>query len=457
MPRNPSSAQSHASKQNGKRSRGPTSPEGKARSALSAKNSGLRAQTIALDHEPPQYGERCDQWHDFYQPQSPAALHYTNECARASLLSDRCAEYRQAELQKQVREEERTWNRKQQRRLRYLMAKIKTSPGETVGQLKKFGRGVGFLFDSFEGLIDEVRTWGHLPPNLAEIALRVCGCTSEPASIRDNPLAYAIQVNNLGCTPGVSAADIDLWLEPARRPAALGDRPRHEVMSSNPGECRERLLRALEDERDRLRDMEERVTREVDHPSLLEALDRASILTEESARRLARSQTEARTAFHQAWKALVKALAADREEGPPREFVDDVDEDEDEDKDKDKDREADRPLTTETDAVPQPACRQADGLFAGEPEKAPGRLTQAQDEAITSVNRRVPAETSAKPAQTGAQTAPQAAQTGAMAAKSAPMASSPPGSAPVPPPPALRTNHECCPGALLPRDAHLAP
>ena len=247
MPRNPSPAQSHASEQNGKRSRGPTSPEGKARSALSSKNSGLRAQTIALDHESPRYNDRCDQWHDFYQPQSPAALHYTNECARASLLSDRCAEYRQAVLQKQVRDEERTWNRKQQRRLRYLMAKIKTSPGETLGQLKTFGLGVGFLFDSFEALIDAVRNWGYLPPNLAEIALQLGGCTLEPESIRANLLAYTIQINNLGCTPGVPAAVIDSWLEPARRPAALGDRPRQEVMSSNPGECRERLLRALED------------------------------------------------------------------------------------------------------------------------------------------------------------------------------------------------------------------
>ncbi len=435
MPRNPSPAQSHASKQNGKRSRGPTSPEGKARSALSSKNSGLRAQTIALDHESPRYSERCDQWHDFYQPQSPAALHYTNECARASLLSDRCAEYRQAELQKQVRDEERTWNRKQRRRLRYLMAKIKSVPGETLGQLKAFGLGVGFLFDSFEGLIAEVRTWGYLPPNLAEIALQLCGCTLEPASIRDNPLAYSIQVNNLGCTPGVPMAVIDLWLEPARRPAALGDRPRQEVMSSNPGECRERLLRALEDERHRLRDLEKRVRREVDGPSLLEALDRVSILTEETARRLARSQTEARTAFHQAWKALVKALAADREDLGPSSSVrcpscsGDVAVAEAGSKgDEPGPAGADRPLTTETDAVPQPACRQADGLFADEPEKAPGRLTQAQDETITSVKLRVPAETSAKPAQTGAQTVPQAAQTGAMAAKSAPEASGLPGS-----------------------------
>ena len=291
------------------------------------------------------------------------------------MLSDRCAEYRQAELQKQVREEERTWNRKQQRRLRYLMSKIKTSPGETVGQLKEFGRGVGFLFDSFEGLIDEVRTWGHLPPNLAEIALQLCGCTPEPASIRDNPLAYTIQINNLGCTPGVSASDIDSWLEPANRPAALGHRPRHEVMGTGPGECRERLLRLLEVERDRLRDMEERVTREVDHPSLLEALDRASILTEETARRLARSQSEARTTFHRAWKDLVKVLAADREDLGPLSSVlcpscsgnvavmEAASEGEEPEP-----AGADELLPAETDAVPPRACRQADDFFAGDPE-----------------------------------------------------------------------------------------
>ena len=103
---------------------------------------------------------------------------------RASLLTDRSAQYRQAELDKQVREEERTWNRKQLRRLRYLTSKIKTPPGEALEQLQAFGQGVGFLFDCFEGLIDEVRTRGYLPPNLAEIALQICGCTQEPASIR---------------------------------------------------------------------------------------------------------------------------------------------------------------------------------------------------------------------------------------------------------------------------------
>ena len=60
---------------------------------------------------------------------------------------------------------------------------------------------------------------------------------------------------------------------------------------------------------------------------------------------------------------------------------------------------ADRPLPTATDAVPRPACRQAEDFFPSEPEESAGPLTQDQEESITSVNPRVSATTSAKPAQ----------------------------------------------------------
>ena len=43
---------------------------------------------------------------------------------------------------------------------------------------------------------------------------------------------------------------IDQWLEPAQRPAALRDRPRHELTGADPHECRERLLKVLEAELD---------------------------------------------------------------------------------------------------------------------------------------------------------------------------------------------------------------
>ena len=314
MPRTPSPAQILASQQNGKRSRGPSAPGATPKPALDSTKSGLRAQMFVLAHESILRSERCNQCHDYYNPQSPVAIHCTNECARASLLADRTDQYRQAELDKQVRQEEFRFNRKQRRRVRYLGVKLKTRPGEAVEQLQAFGQGVGFLSDAFNGLIDEVRTWGHLPPHVAVLGLQVCGCTPEPASVGRNDLAYTIQINNLGCTPGVPAAVIDAWLEPARRPAALRDRSRHALTGADPHECRQRLLAVLEAELDRLRDLAARVREEVDLPSLCEALNRASILTEESARR-ARSGAEARAMFHRASRELLKTLIQDREDG----------------------------------------------------------------------------------------------------------------------------------------------
>ena len=196
-----------------------------------------------------------------------------------------------------------------------------------------------------------------------------------------NALAYAIQINNLGCTPGVPAAVIAQWLEPAHRPAALRDRPRHELTGTDPRECRERLLAVLEAERDRLRDLDEQVRREVDVPSLLEALDCVSILTEETARRLARSQSEARIDVppdvegagqnprggpRGPWSFVLCPLSfvlGGRRRGGGRIGGDEP-----------GPAGADRPLTTETDAVPPPACRQVDELFRRRTRERAGRV-----------------------------------------------------------------------------------
>ena len=103
MPNTPATAQISASQQNGTRSRGPSAPGARPKPALDANKSGLRCQTIALAHESLLRSERCNQWHDYYKPQSPVAVHLTNECARPMLLADRTDQYRQAELEKQPR------------------------------------------------------------------------------------------------------------------------------------------------------------------------------------------------------------------------------------------------------------------------------------------------------------------------------------------------------------------
>src|SRR5580692_559159 len=148
MPRNASTRQSQASRDNGKRSRGPVSADGRKRSAQRGTRSCLRAKTQALGHESADRAERGDHWHDHYGPKSPSALHMTNQCARATLLSDRVDEYQHAQLNKQVRDEKEKWHRKQQRRLRYLAGQIrKKHPRDIVEKLMAFGGGVAFLAD----------------------------------------------------------------------------------------------------------------------------------------------------------------------------------------------------------------------------------------------------------------------------------------------------------------------
>ena len=322
MPRRPSPSQIHASQQNGKRSRGP-SPEGAKRSSLNSMKSGLRSQTIALAHESSAASERGQVWQDFYHPQSPAAFHLTNECARATLLADRADRCQQAELDKQAREVQRTWRRKQRRRMRYLAGKLRDLPETTREQLKTFGEGVGLLIQGFEILILELQTHHYLKPEVLEVALMSSGIALGPESIRENVVAYSINLQNLGCSPDVPAAVLAELLEPANRPAALRDRPRDELMPGDPDACRELLLGRFQEELVRLRELDERVRREADEPSLLEALNRASILTEVAARRVARAHAAARTSFHCAWKELVATLKRDREEGPPDSADDD--------------------------------------------------------------------------------------------------------------------------------------
>jgi hypothetical protein len=67
------------SRRNGAKSRGARSLETRRRSCLNALKAGLRAKTYLLPHETEAAAARSRQWHDWYQPESPAAIHLTDE------------------------------------------------------------------------------------------------------------------------------------------------------------------------------------------------------------------------------------------------------------------------------------------------------------------------------------------------------------------------------------------
>src|ERR1700676_3197311 len=116
MPRKPSPAQIEASRANGRKSRGPQG-EAKRRSCRNSYKTGLRSTIVALEYESVQCKERSRLWYDYYQPQSPAAFHLANECAHATLLADRCHNYRQAELDKQTTVARNDWTRRREEKV----------------------------------------------------------------------------------------------------------------------------------------------------------------------------------------------------------------------------------------------------------------------------------------------------------------------------------------------------
>ena len=76
MPASPTPAQSEASRQNGARSHGPATPEGKARSALNGTRHGLRGSTFTLlpDEDPAAWAALLDGYLARFRPADAAEL-----------------------------------------------------------------------------------------------------------------------------------------------------------------------------------------------------------------------------------------------------------------------------------------------------------------------------------------------------------------------------------------------
>src|ERR1700674_510132 len=79
------------SRNNGGRSKGPTSETGKRIASRNSYKHGMCCEKLILPSEMPEYlQERNEFWQDWYRPQSPASFHQLDLCIHATLLSDRC-------------------------------------------------------------------------------------------------------------------------------------------------------------------------------------------------------------------------------------------------------------------------------------------------------------------------------------------------------------------------------
>ena len=244
-------------------------------------------------------------------------MHLTNECARATLMADRCESYRQATIEKQTQEETQKFHAAEKRKASHLARDLRVQPAATVEKLGAFGEGARSMGLIVEDLIDIVRTEGYLPRESLELGICLQGVAPTREGITQDVTAYGIHLFNLGCTPGVAPAVIEEWLRPENRPDVLQGVPGSEIVGGDADENRDLLLEELEAARDRLYAEAERLSRDVDLPRLVARLERASILTEEAAKRVARSHSEARSTYHRASNALWPLLDREQAEDLP--------------------------------------------------------------------------------------------------------------------------------------------
>ena len=167
----------------------------------------------------------------------------------------------------------------------------------------------------FSNLIDVVRSHGYLTPEDLQFGIKLYGVAPTRENMTQRLMPYVINIYNLGSTPGVSPAVIQDWLKLENRPDELQDWSDDDLVDSDPEINREMLIGGFEREVERLQAIEKQVMREVDQPSLQNVLDRASILTEADARRVARSHSESRTTYHKAAKDLWPMLEREQEDG----------------------------------------------------------------------------------------------------------------------------------------------
>ena len=213
MPRNPSPRQKEASRSNGSKGCGAKTEATKKTSAQNARKAGLFARTDALPHEIAEWGQRSQIWLDYYQPQAPATIHLTNECARATLLADRSDHFRQATIENQTQTERKKWLQQQKRKVTDLVSGLDLRVETTLASLLSFGAGVRWVIRGFSNLIDVVRSDGFLTPENLQFGIKLYGVTPTRENMTQRLMPYVVNIYNLGCTPGVSPAVIADWLK----------------------------------------------------------------------------------------------------------------------------------------------------------------------------------------------------------------------------------------------------
>ena len=296
---------------NSRKSTGPKTAAGKARSRCNSTKHGMRATVLSLPNEDPSVAlEREAVWNDYYQPQSPAAQHLVNECVRATLLSDRVALYHDHQLSKQVSQASAAWDNGTEDEIQRLNALMNSEPAEAVRHLKRTWHGCKSLIGRWETLRGRFEATGSWGDQERDQATRLLGIYPAFMQLRESPTAYMLTLMNLLSLEDPPEDFLDTLSEGRFVPPSLLARIEDEL-DTEPETARAWIRSLIADELESLRKLAEKCeTRDLADRS--GAVSRALILLDDrEARLFLRYHSESRNAFHRAYGNLVKTLEQD--------------------------------------------------------------------------------------------------------------------------------------------------
>jgi hypothetical protein len=180
-------AQRAASRANGAKSRGPTTPEGLARSRANALKHGLTGQGAVL---PPDLAADADAKERTYRralrPEGQLQRDLVRRAALASVRLEYCERYQAARLNQRARAAEADWDDRRAAEVDAAARQLDAEPAAALRRLERSVRGAQWLIDRWEELGRALEQIGHWDEARIDRAARLLGfavrpdCTAPP-------------------------------------------------------------------------------------------------------------------------------------------------------------------------------------------------------------------------------------------------------------------------------------
>ncbi len=268
----------------------------------------MRAEALSIPGEDPALAAtRTAEWNAYYQPQSPAAQQLVNECARATLFSDRLDRFHAAAVTDSMRQAQRDWESQRADEFAQLLELLAKNPSAARDALLNSYGGCCYLIDRWIQLEHRLLDRGVWKPADAAEAVRLLG------GLKGSADAWMVRV--CSCLIGFkrNTTLLERLFEPDRQPPCFRDTIRLENLPNcsaafawleNRVASELTMLRAR---RDHLNEVERQ-------PGLAHAASLGFVPADPNVARLhLRYLTENRNTFHRAFKSLVTTLKADAE------------------------------------------------------------------------------------------------------------------------------------------------